>query len=83
MPRYHFFCDTCEKEFDVVLPLGSSITPDCPTCAKSTHVHKVIKPPMISFKGSGFYKTDSSATPTTPKKADPPATPTPPPANAA
>jgi hypothetical protein len=48
---------------------------DCPEC--EGHVHRVIQPVGIIFKGSGFYITDnrqvSSPTLTPPKELDKPA----------
>lgn len=38
--------------------MGSAVPP-CPHC-KATNVRKIIKAPMVHFKGSGFYKTDSA-----------------------
>jgi hypothetical protein len=48
---------------------------DCPEC-NDGHVHRVIQPVGIIFKGSGFYITDnrqvSSPTLTPPKELDKP-----------
>jgi len=41
-----------------MLPLGTKTLPPCPTCKGITR--KIVKPPMVHFKGSGFYKTDST-----------------------
>jgi predicted nucleic acid-binding Zn ribbon protein len=45
---------------------------DCPEC--DGHVHRVVQPVGIIFKGSGFYVTDnrqsSSSTLVPPKEAD-------------
>ena len=40
--------------------MGTEKKPTCPTCKSAKSVEKIIKPPMIHFKGSGFYTTDSS-----------------------
>ncbi len=40
--------------------MGTTMLPMCPTCKNHTAVRKIIRPPMVHFKGSGFYKTDSS-----------------------
>ncbi|MFA5799826.1 MAG: FmdB family zinc ribbon protein [Candidatus Peribacteraceae bacterium] len=58
MPTYEFQCSACSQTFQKVLPLGSKDLPLCPACGGVTR--KLIKPPMIHFKGSGFYKTDSA-----------------------
>ncbi len=58
--------------------MGTIDIPSCPTCKKSTAVRKLLRAPMVHFKGSGFYKTDSSKSVITksketsePKVADP------------
>ena len=60
MPTYHFHCRACMHDFALKLNVGSAL-PSCPEC-KSSEVQKVIVPPMIHFKGTGFYKTDSTST---------------------
>ena len=60
MPTYHFVCDACGTSFEEHLPMGSAVPP-CASC-KSTNVRKILRAPMVHFKGSGFYKTDSSGT---------------------
>lgn len=67
MPTYHYHCNACASEFTAQLPFGSKALPACPSCS-ATNVQKVIKMPMIQFKGSGFYKTDSMLKPLSPKK---------------
>lgn len=59
MPTYHFRCQECGAETERKLPFGSTEVPTCETCEKP--MTKVIVPPMVHFKGTGFYKTDSSA----------------------
>lgn len=68
MPKYDFRCETCELEFSESLPMGTSTLPACPTCKNAKAVRKLIRAPMVHFKGSGFYKTDSSKTATTKPK---------------
>lgn len=69
MPKYDFRCDTCELEFSESLPMGTLTLPACSTCKNAKGVRKIIRAPMVHFKGSGFYKTDSSKTVTTKPKA--------------
>lgn len=69
MPKYDFHCETCGKEFSESLPMGTVNLPACPTCKNSTAVRKLLRAPMVHFKGSGFYKTDSSKTVTAKPKA--------------
>lgn len=56
--------------------MGTIIVPMCPTCKNNMSVRKLIRAPMVHFKGSGFYKTDSSKTVTTKPKAATDAKPT-------
>jgi putative FmdB family regulatory protein len=65
MPTYHFQCTACEHTFERVMPMGSKQLPPCPKCKKPAR--KLIRPPMIHFKGSGFYKTDSAKQTSSPK----------------
>jgi putative FmdB family regulatory protein len=69
MSTYHFRCETCQEEFSLQLSFGSKTIPACPNCKKKTKVTKIMKAPMVHFKGSGFYKTDSA---TKPKEASEP-----------
>jgi putative FmdB family regulatory protein len=58
MPIYTFVCQKCSHPFEVTLPFGSKKRPRCPRCG-SAKTEKLIVPPAIHFKGSGFFKTDS------------------------
>lgn len=84
MPTYHYRCEACGSTAERQMTISSKEKPDCEQCGKP--MQKVIVPPMVHFKGAGFYKTDSSKAPApkkeadTPKKADKPAAPPPPPA---
>ena len=75
MPNYEFRCQTCQKQFLKSLPFGSKDLPACPVCMGATK--RLISPPMVHFKGSGFYKTDNakSSAPATgaPKETSKPA----------
>ena len=74
MPNYEFQCEKCELNFRKSLPYGSKELPKCPKCLGKTR--KIITPPTVLFKGSGFYKTDSAPKPVaaTPAKAETPKT---------
>ena len=58
MPNYDFQCEKCEMTFKKSLPFGNKELPTCPKCKGKTR--KIITPPAVLFRGSGFYKTDSS-----------------------
>jgi putative FmdB family regulatory protein len=60
MPTFDFKCSNCDVTFEGTIPFGSKKKPVCPSCG-SKKTEKLLSPPMgIVFKGSGFYKTDSS-----------------------
>ncbi len=72
MPTFDFKCRQCSHTFEFSRPFGSDNHPSCPEC-KSRKTQKLIAPPTIHFKGSGFYATDSIAKPkkeTTKNKKD-------------
>ncbi len=58
MPTYDFRCPKCSHVFEAVLSFGSKKRPPCPAC-KNAKTEKLIAPPAIHFKGTGFFKTDS------------------------
>ena len=75
MPTYEYKCRECEHQFEAVQSFTDDALTKCPTCKKKT-LRKVFSPPGVSFKGSGFYKTDSrsgngkSSTTTSTEKAE-------------
>ena len=62
MPLFDFQCQKCNHMFEFNRPFGSKEVPPCPECG-SKKTEKLISPPAIHFKGSGFYKTDSASKP--------------------
>lgn len=61
MPTYAFACPSCGHRFEEVISIHDSTVPACPECG--SEVRKVFGNVGVSFKGSGFYRTDSRATP--------------------
>lgn len=70
MPTYEYQCRTCESRFDVVQSFADAALAVCPQVGDSATpaecvspgegvVKKVFSVPAITFKGDGFYKTDS------------------------
>ena len=64
MPTYDYRCDTCEHTFELFQsfaedPLSTCTIEVCNGPGNGT-VRKIFSAPGISFKGSGFYKNDSS-----------------------
>ena len=57
MPTYEYRCKDCGDELEVVQSFTDDALTTCPTCGG--HLRKVFGNVGITFKGSGFYKTDS------------------------
>ena len=58
MPTYEYRCKNCGHEFDVVQSFSDDSLTECPACHEAA-LKKVFGNVGITFKGSGFYKTDS------------------------
>jgi putative FmdB family regulatory protein len=57
MPIYDYRCDHCGHAFSAVQSYQDKPLEKCPNCGKKPR--RIIGPPAIVFKGSGWYKTDS------------------------
>ncbi len=57
MPIYLYQCDSCGVRFEKMQRISDEPLTACPEC--NGHVHRVIQPVGIIFKGSGFYITDN------------------------
>lgn len=57
MPTYEYRCKDCGHEFEAVQAFTDDAISVCPTCGGT--VKKRFGNVGISFKGSGFYKTDT------------------------
>ena len=79
MPTYSYRCTECDSAFDIVQAFTDDTLTVCPTCGGK--LRKVFSPVGVTFSGSGFYRTDSRATPpssdspSAPKKEAPAAAP--------
>jgi putative FmdB family regulatory protein len=67
MPTYEYVCTECGHDLEVVQSFKDDALTECPNCHGK--LRKVFGNVGVSFKGSGFYKTDSrgkktSASPT-------------------
>ena len=60
MPTYEYRCRDCGEPLEVVQSFTDDPLETCPSCGGS--LRKVFGAVGISFKGSGFYKTDSRST---------------------
>ena len=70
MPTYEYRCRTCDVSFEVQQSFAEDSLTHCPVAGASQSpasciapgegvVRKVFSAPSITFKGDGFYKTDS------------------------
>lgn len=57
MPTYAYRCKDCGHAFDVVQAFTDDALTECPTCGGV--LRKQYGSVGVSFKGSGFYRTDS------------------------
>jgi putative FmdB family regulatory protein len=62
VPTYSYRCTECESAFDIVQAFTDDSLTVCPTCGGK--LRKVFSPVGVTFSGSGFYRTDSRAAPT-------------------
>jgi putative FmdB family regulatory protein len=72
MPTYSYVCKKCEHSFDLWQEFSAEPETICPECGGE--LRKVFGQLGVSFKGSGFYRTDSrssgGSTPSAPKSSD-------------
>jgi len=59
MPTYSYKCKNCGHTFDVLQALSDKALTECPEC--KGELAKVFGVGSVTFKGSGFYKTDNSS----------------------
>jgi putative FmdB family regulatory protein len=57
VPTYAYTCTACGHAFDIHQSFTDDTLTVCPKCAG--RLRKVFTPVGITFKGSGFYHTDS------------------------
>ncbi|MDA8047501.1 MAG: FmdB family transcriptional regulator [Actinomycetota bacterium] len=69
MPTYEYACKSCGEHLEVVQSFKDEALTECPNCGGP--LRKVFGNIGISFKGSGFYKTDSRSSPTKSSSAAP------------
>ena len=56
MPLYEYECESCGFRFEVIQRFADPAITACRSCGGP--VHKLLSPPAIQFKGSGWYITD-------------------------
>lgn len=57
MPTYAYACKECGHAFDIVQSFSEDSLTECPEC--SGVLRKKFGNVGVTFKGSGFYRTDS------------------------
>ncbi|PFH05649.1 putative FmdB family regulatory protein [Micrococcaceae bacterium JKS001869] len=57
MPTYAYRCKDCGHAFDAVQAFTDDVLTECPACGGV--LRKQYGSVGVSFKGSGFYRTDS------------------------
>jgi putative FmdB family regulatory protein len=57
MPTYVYRCEKCGDEFEFVQSFEDSPVAACPNCGGT--LKRLLFPPAIIFKGSGWYCTDN------------------------
>ena len=69
MPKYEYACKSCGERLEVMQSFSDAPLTECPACGGP--LRKVFSAPAITFKGSGFYRTDNrSGRPTSEPKGD-------------
>ena len=56
MPIYEYECESCDERFELMQKFSDKPVKKCPKCGGP--VHKVLSPPALLFKGTGWYVTD-------------------------
>lgn len=56
MPLYEYLCTKCGHRFEKIESHNASARKKCPECG--ARAERVLAPPAIQFKGSGWYVTD-------------------------
>jgi putative FmdB family regulatory protein len=57
MPLYEYECEDCGSRFEQIQKFSDPPLEVCPKCGRGP-VQKLMSPPAIQFKGSGWYITD-------------------------
>lgn len=60
MPTYEYRCKGCGHELEVQQSFTDDPLTSCPSCGEAS-LRKVFGNIAVTFKGSGFYKTDNRA----------------------
>ena len=63
MPTYQYRCTECGEDLEAVQKFSDAALTECPRCGGP--LRKLFNAVGVVFKGSGFYRTDSRAAPST------------------
>ncbi len=58
MPTYQYACPDCGNQFEQRQKFTDEPIKRCPKCGRR-HVYRVVSQVAVTFKGSGWYITDS------------------------
>jgi len=56
MPLYEYFCESCGRTVEVVQSFSERPLSTCDRCGG--RLKKLLSPPALQFKGSGWYVSD-------------------------
>ena len=68
MPLYEYECDDCGHRFERIRRFSDPPLTTCPECGGP--IRKLLSPPAIQFKGTGWYVTDYARKPGDGKAAE-------------
>ena len=68
MPLYEYECDDCGHRFERIRKFSDPPLTTCPEC--DGPIRKLLSPPAIQFKGTGWYVTDYARKPGDGKAAE-------------
>lgn len=57
MPTYEYACRSCDRHHIAKQRITDAPLTDCPECGG--RLRRVIHPAAVTFRGPGFYTTDS------------------------
>ena len=60
MPTYEYACPDCGYKFEIKQKFTDDSLKRCPNCQRR-HIYRVVSQVAVSFKGSGWYITDSKS----------------------
>lgn len=69
MPTYEYACKSCRKRYELRESFSAPSEHECQKCGKGV-AKRVLHAPRVTFKGSGWYITDSKKSTTTTVDSD-------------